>query len=193
MATEQQTDDLALIAHVANRDQAALSALYDRYARVVNGLAFKILGDAEEAEEVVVDVFEQVWRNAARYDGTRGRLDAWIFLMTRSRSLDRLRSRARVDRTTAASEEAAAVDLQVKVADPEADTLAAERRDVVRGALSALPEGQRQAIELAYYEGLSQSEIADRTGEALGTIKTRVRLGLTKLREALAPTWGLAP
>lgn len=190
MAAEYQSEDQALMRRVADRDSAALSSLYDRYARVVNGLAFKILGDAEEAEEVVIDVFEQAWRNAARYDASRGRVDAWLFLMTRSRSLDRVRARARVDRTTAASEELAAVDIQIRVADPEADALASERREVVQLALSSLPDMQRRAIELAYYEGLSQSEIAERTGEPLGTIKTRMRAGLMKLREALLPVWG---
>jgi RNA polymerase sigma-70 factor (ECF subfamily) len=190
MAIEHQTEDQALLSRMATRDQTALSELYDRYVRVVNGLAFKILGNAEEAEEVVIDVFDQAWRTAGRYDGGRGRVDSWLFLMTRSRALDRLRSRARVERSTVASEDAAAVDIQIRVADPEADALCSERREVVKAALGTLPEGQRRALELAYFDGLSHSEIADRIGEPLGTVKTRVRLGMGKLRETLAPFWG---
>jgi RNA polymerase sigma-70 factor (ECF subfamily) len=191
MATERQTEDQDLLTKVAQRDQAALGALYDRYHRVVFGLAYKIVGSAEEAEEVVLDVFNQAWRTAGKYDAGRGRVDAWLFLMARSRALDHLRARQRAERSTAASEEEAAIDVQVKVADPEAETLAAERRDAVKGALGSLPEQQRKALELVYFEGLSHSEVADRTGEPLGTIKTRVRQGLIKLREQLAPGWGM--
>lgn len=191
MATERQTEDRDLLARVTSREEAALAALYDRYHRVVFGLAYKIVGSAEEAEEVVLDVFNQAWRTAGRYDAARGRVDAWLFLMTRSRALDHLRARQRVARSTAASEEEAAVDVQLKVADPEAEALAAERREAVVGALGSLPEAQRKALELVYFEGLSHSEVADRTGEPLGTIKTRVRQGLIKLRQVLAPAWGV--
>ncbi|MDB5102283.1 MAG: sigK [Cyanobacteria bacterium RYN_339] len=180
-----------MLSKVAGRDQSALATLYDRYHRVVFGLAFKIVGTAEEAEEVVLDVFNQAWRTAAKYDATRGRVDAWLFLMTRSRALDHLRARQRADRSAIASEEEAAIDIQVKVADPEAEALASERRDAVKGALGTLPEPQRKALELVYFEGLSHSEVADRTGEPLGTIKTRVRQGLINLREVLTPAWGM--
>jgi RNA polymerase sigma-70 factor (ECF subfamily) len=118
-------------------------------------------------------------------------VDAWLFLMARSRALDHLRARQRAERSTAASEEEAAVEIQTKVADPEAEALAAERREAVVGALGGLPDAQRKALELVYFEGLSHSEVADRTGEPLGTIKTRVRQGLIKLRQVLAPAFGM--
>lgn len=184
MTTQQSIDETPLLERIAQHDQAALSELYDRYARVLYALAFKILGSVEEAEEVVLDVFSQVWRTAERYDATRGRVDSWLFMLTRSRALDRLRALQRLTRGVVAS-----VDTQLLqsplLCNPEEDLLILERRAQVLVALGQLPQEQRQVLELAYYKGLTHVEIAVQTGKPLGTIKTRIRLGLGKLREAL--------
>lgn len=194
MSATPSIDEPALVRLVAARDQAALAALYDRYARPMFALALKITGVAEEAEEIVTDVFCQAWRTADRYDATRGRVDGWLFMMTRSRALDRVRASLREQRRVEAQEAELAVTPLDRVADPEADAELAERREVVQAALGVLTPAQRTALELAFYEGLSHSEVAERTGEPLGTIKTRIRSALAKLREALAPAWGvLAP
>ena len=182
MAKLQSKNETDLISRMVQGDQAALSQLYDRYARVMYSLAFKILGSVEEAEEVVLDVFAKAWRTAARYDANRSRVDSWLFLMTRSRSLDRLRQRQRQTKVV----EAATNTAQVSSSDVPDDALVIdERRTVVAQALTELPEEQRLVIELAYYHGFSQSEIAKQTGLALGTVKTRIRLGLRKLKQAL--------
>ncbi|XHX80497.1 MAG: sigma-70 family RNA polymerase sigma factor [Stenomitos frigidus ULC029] len=188
MAIELPLDETALLIRVAQRDHAALSELYDRYARVLYALAFKSLRSAEESEEVVLDVFAQVWRTADRYDISKGRVDTWLFMMTRSRVVDRVRSLQRVTKVTVASENVAEIQTTNPGVDPLESVLISERRDRVLAALSQLPEAQRQVIELAYYKGLTQAEIAVQTNLSLGTVKTRIRLGLSKLRVALG-TW----
>jgi RNA polymerase sigma-70 factor (ECF subfamily) len=185
MVTEPPSHEAALLIRIAQRDQAALSELYDRYARVLYAVAFKSLRSAEESEEVVLDVFAQVWRTAARYDVDKGRVDSWLFMMTRSRVLDRLRTLQRVTKVTVASENFAEIQTPTPGVDPIENVLISERRDRVLAALSQLPEAQRQVIELAYYKGLTQSEIAAQTNLSLGTVKTRIRLGLSKLRVVL--------
>ncbi|HEY9655917.1 MAG TPA: sigma-70 family RNA polymerase sigma factor [Crinalium sp.] len=185
MVTEPPSHEAALLIRVAQRDQAALSELYDRYARVLYAVAFKSLRSAEESEEVVLDVFAQVWRTADRYDVDKGRVDTWLFMMTRSRVLDRLRTLQRVTKVTVASENFAEIQTPTPGVDPIENVLISERRDRVLAALSQLPEAQRQVIELAYYKGLTQSEIAAQTNLSLGTVKTRIRLGLSKLRVVL--------
>ena len=188
MATEPPSNEADLLIRVAQHDQAALSELYDRYARVLYAVAFRSLRSAEECEEVVLDVFAQVWRTAVRYDESKGRVDTWLFMITRSRVLDRLRGLQRVTKVTLASENFADIQTANPGVDPIENVLISERRDRVLAALSQLPEEQRQVIELAYYKGLTQSEIAAQTNLSLGTVKTRIRLGLSKLRVALG-TW----
>lgn len=185
MVTEPPSHEAALLIRVAQRDQTALSELYDRYARVLYAVAFKSLRSAEESEEVVLDVFAQVWRTADRYNVDKGRVDTWLFMMTRSRVLDRLRTLQRVTKVTVASENFAEIQTPTPGVDPIENVLISERRDRVLAALSQLPEAQRQVIELAYYKGLTQSEIAAQTNLSLGTVKTRIRLGLSKLRVVL--------
>ncbi|MDG2614959.1 sigma-70 family RNA polymerase sigma factor [Thermoleptolyngbya sichuanensis XZ-Cy5] len=179
------SEEAHLLARIAQQDQSALSLLYDRYARVLYSLAFRILGSVEEAEETVLDVFSQVWKLAGRYDPQRGRVDAWLFMLTRSRSLDRLRSLQRVSKAVESSTEAAKTVPQAQISDPTEDVLINERRDRLLAAMQRLPVEQREVLELAYYEGLTHVEIATKTGKSLGTVKTRIRLGLNKLRQAL--------
>ena len=178
-------DETSLLTRIAQQDRDALSQLYDRYARVMYALAYKILNSVEEAEEVVLDVFSQVWRTAQKYDSQKGRVDSWLFLMTRSRSLDRLRKSLRQSKIIAASTQVVQEQSFVFANTPEEKLLIRERRELVISALAQLPETQRQVIELAYYQGLTQSEIATQMQISLGTVKTRVRLALKKLRSLL--------
>ncbi len=180
-----RSEEALLLAKIAQKDQAALSQLYDRYARIIHAIAYKSLRLTEESEEVVLDVFSQIWRTADRYDPTRARVDTWVFMLARSRILDRLRSLQRATKTETASIDAAQIQSGKSSVDPIEDALILERREIVLAALDKLPDEQRQVIELAYYKGLSQSEIAAQVGVSLGTVKTRVRLGLSKLRMAL--------
>jgi RNA polymerase sigma-70 factor (ECF subfamily) len=164
-----------LLRRLSGGDQSALGEFYDLYAGLVNGIALRILRDATEAEDVVQEVFVQIWRQAARYDPGRGTPEAWICTMTRTRALDRLRRRA------ARREEPGEAAPGASAAPKAEEALA------VRKALDGLSADQRHALELAYYEGLTQSEIAKRLDEPLGTVKTRIRAAMIRLREALEP------
>jgi len=183
--TSQEKEDRQLLRRVAARDPAALGCLYDRYSGLVYSLALRVLRDALEAEDIVSKTFWQVWQQAARYDGARGRVMAWMVMIARSRALDARRARAR-GRETAEEPEILANAPAASV-HPDDAVSAAERRLHVQGALRRLPDAQRQALELAFFEGLSHSEISERTGEPLGTIKTRIRCGMLSLREHLRP------
>ncbi len=176
-------EDRAAVERMARGDSAALAALYDRHARAIYSLAVRILVDAAEAEDVVQDVFTQAWRQASRYDATRAPVAGWLMIITRARALDRLRRR----RARIVSTEIDSSTPHPRDPEPSQEMLAitAEQAERLRGALGELPDGQRTAIELAYYEGLSQSDIAERLHEPLGTVKTRIRSGLLKLRDAL--------
>lgn len=178
-------DDVWLLTRIAQRDQSALSTLYDRYARIIYGLAFKSLRSIEESEEVVLEVFAQVWRIADRYDVQKGRADTWLFTLARSRILDRLRKLQRSRSATNLSMDALEIQPKADDVDLFEALFIKERRSQVITAMRALPPDSRLVLELAYYQGLSQSEIAQQTGLALGTVKTRVRLGLSKLKSAL--------
>jgi RNA polymerase sigma-70 factor (ECF subfamily) len=175
--------DRAAVDRMASGDSSALAALYDRHARAIYSLAIRILTDAAEAEDVVQDVFAQAWQQAQRYDAARAPVAAWLMIMTRARALDRLRRRR--SRITATEIDSSTPHPRDPDPSQEAQVITAEQAERLRGALSHLPDGQRAAIELAYYEGLSQSDIAERLQEPLGTIKTRIRSGLLKLRETL--------
>jgi RNA polymerase sigma-70 factor, ECF subfamily len=185
--TRERADEAARVARVAEGDSGALAELYDAHARTLYSLALRVLGDQADAEDVLQEVFAQVWRQAARYDMRRGNVAAWLLTIARTRAIDRLRARRARPDTAAATEDATGL-LAAPLADP-GDVLAAERdAQRVRAALHQLPLLQRLAIELAYFEGLTQSEIAERLEQPLGTIKTRIRLGLLKLRDALSGT-----
>ncbi|MBN8559344.1 MULTISPECIES: sigma-70 family RNA polymerase sigma factor [unclassified Leptolyngbya] len=185
MKPSSAVDDVALLTQIAQRDQTALSLLYDRYARIIYGLAFKSLRSAEESEEAVLDVFAQVWRIAERYDVQKGKADTWLFTLARSRILDRLRKLKRSNSTAVVSIEAVEIQPKADCVDLFEEASIKERRSQVIIALQTLPKEQRLVLELAYYQGLSQGEIAAHTGLALGTVKTRIRLGLSKLKSAL--------
>ncbi len=178
------SDELQLVERLCARDQAALNTLYERYSGVVHAVALRIIGQPADAEDVVVDSFWQVWQQAANYDASRGQLRSWIVTIARSRALDRLRvlrrsPLAEAEEVNVAGREIVADD------DPEQSAWLSQKSAIVRNAMASLPREQRQALELAYYHGLSQSEVAERLGEPLGTIKTRIRLGMMKLREQL--------
>lgn len=181
----QQVDDLACIQRMAAGDAAGLSTLYDRHARGLYSLAFRILQDPGDAEEVVQDVFAQAWRQATRYDRSRGVVAAWLLVMTRSRSIDRLR--ARNGRPPLQEEDPALLrNLTADGVSAETFIVTAEQAARLRRALTQLPLLQRTALDLAFYEGLTHAEIAEQLEQPLGTIKTRIRLGLQKLRDAMA-------
>ncbi len=182
----EQHEDVARVAGAAQGNGAALAALYDRHARAVYSLALRVVADEADAEEVVQEVFDQAWRQASRYDPARGTVVAWLLNMARTRAIDRLRARrARPDRAGLESEHAWSA-LPATSADPLEALDTARDAARVRQALQRLPLIQRVAIELAYFEGLTQTEIAARLEEPLGTVKTRIRVALLKLRDALS-------
>ncbi len=177
----QPTSDTELLHAIARGDDSSLATLYDRYSAILLGLMLRILHSRPEAEDVLQEVFLQVWRRAADFDEARGRGFTWLVTLARSRAIDRLRSLdARGRAATAAQRE-----VQADTADATDDVLHAEQRTVVLAALAQLPEEQRRALLLAYFDGLTQSEIAAHLQQPLGTIKTRMRSGLIKLRELL--------
>ena len=184
-------DDEALVRLLVRQDVHALEALYDRYSRPIFSLALKILGDREVVEEVVQEVFLRLWTRAVGYDPQRGKLLSWLLTITHHRAIDELRRRRSQPETDGLQEQLAAVE--DPDADPSKSLTQVEEREAVRHALAQLPEAQRRPLELAYYGGLTQVEIAQLLHEPLGTIKTRMRLGMQKLRGLLvSETEGLA-
>jgi len=183
-AAESQAEDESCLRQIASGDRGAAARLYDRHARPLYSLVLRILANETEAEDALQEVFAQAFRQAARYDSRRGAVAAWLLTIARSRAIDRLR--ARRTRVEAPTGELRAFD-EVPDAQPDAAStlLDQERSRLVRQALGELPLLQRVAIELAYYEGLSHSEIAARLEQPLGTVKTRIRMGLLKLRDVL--------
>lgn len=176
----------ALLRAVARGDMAAFGALYDRYSPTLYALLLRILGSADDAQEVLQETFVKVWTSATMFDEVRGSEAAWLISIARSRGIDRLRSRRiRVDRENDAGREISIRSAPVDTATGAEQAIRSEERTAVRNALADLPEPQRVALELAYFDGLSQSEVAERLGEPLGTIKTRMQLGMKKLRDRL--------
>jgi RNA polymerase sigma-70 factor (ECF subfamily) len=178
-AEAAKISDSELLRAIAHGEESALAEIYDRYRLILFGLVFRILHDCGEAEDILQEVFLQVWRRAGDFNESRGRAFTWLVTIARSRALDRLRvmgSRGRLANDVAQLP-------REELGDAVADALHAEERTVVHDALSALPNEQRETLCLAYFEGLTQTEIASRLGDPLGTVKTRMRSGMIKLRE----------
>lgn len=176
--------DQETVRRMVRHDPDALAELYDRHARAIYSLALHIVGEQGEAEDVVQEVFSQAWAQAPRYEARRGAVAAWLLTMTRSRAIDRVRARrSRPDAEPA--DERQLRDLIDPAALQDLSLLTRDQISRLRSAMARLPVMQRVVIEMAYFEGLTQREIAERLDEPLGTVKTRVRLGLLKLREAL--------
>jgi len=174
-----------LIASVAAGNQSALGELYDKSSRVAFGLVLRVVSDPAVAEEVTLDVYAQVWRQASAYDSSRGTPLAWLLTIARTRAIDRLRSGKQERQRSEPLE--FAENIKSPTGDPEQYSVLSEQQEMVRQAMAELSAEQREVIELAYYQGMSQSEIATTLGQPLGTVKTRTRLGLMKLRETLGP------
>lgn len=179
--------DIALIARIARREAAAIAELYDRHNRLVFGLILRILRDRGEAEEVLQEVFVSVWNKADSYNATLGAPLAWLVRIARNRAIDRLRALA----VRAEAVEVGAPE-PIRLDSPETHVVQRERQQVVARALAALPPEQRGLIEQAYFEGLTQSELAARLSLPLGTVKTRIRAGMTKLREQLQQVYPIS-
>ena len=185
------TIEPTLLARVVKGDHQAFGQLYDQSSALLYTMAVRILGNRDEAAELLQDVYLEVWRKVARYDVGRGTPVAWLITLTRSRAIDRLRARtARAQHTTNnTADGSVAADIADRNPGPFEVHADQELRGLVGGALASLPQAQQQAIELAYYEGLSHMEIAAKLNQPLGTVKTRIKLGMAKLREALRQSW----
>ena len=175
------SSDVELLHAIAARDDEALASLYDRYRLILFGLLLRILNSREEAEDVLQEVFLQIWRRARDFDEERGQPFTWMITVARSRAIDRLRVLAARHRLAASASHETE-----EVSDAAADAVGSEQREIVAGALAQIPDEQRRTLMLAYFEGLTQSEIAARLDAPLGTVKTRMRSGMIRLRELLA-------
>jgi RNA polymerase sigma-70 factor, ECF subfamily len=178
-------DDATLLRRMAEGDEQALGILYDRWNAIVHGVVARMLRQPDDVEDVVEEAFWQAWRQASRFDPTRGAVQTWLLTIARSRALDRVRSLRRRREEPLEGDDGHVVTQQTAEGDPGLDAEASERRSIVVAALADLPQEQREALELGYFGGLSQSEIAERTGQPLGTVKTRMRLAMQKLRGQL--------
>ncbi len=178
-----RTDDKELVRAIVERKQEAVAELYDRFSSLLMALAYRVLGNAQDAEEILQETFLQVWNQAARYDPSRSSVSTWLVLITRSRAIDRLRSRQVQQRTVTAAQQ----EKPTSHTSPTGvgDVLLQERQKRLGEEMSQLPPEQRQVLELAFFGGSTQSEIAEQTGIPLGTVKTRTLLAMKKLRAAL--------
>jgi RNA polymerase sigma-70 factor, ECF subfamily len=181
---EVALDDVRVVRRMAGGDSPALGVFYNRWSGEVYATAISIVRGAQDAEEVVEDTFWQAWTQASRFDAARGEVRSWVLSIARTRALDKLKS---VARRREEGLELAPPELLAKEGGADDRIVEEERASAIARALNDLPPGQREALEMAYFGGLSQTEIADCTGLAIGTIKTRIRLGMQKLRERLAP------
>jgi RNA polymerase sigma-70 factor (ECF subfamily) len=162
-------------------DERALSELYDRYSGMLFSLLVRILKDTSAAEEILQDLFLQLWRNPSRFDANRGSLPAWLMVIGRNRAISRLRSRER--REVSEDSDGFSMDSLPSPENIESDAQRAELARRLRVAMASLPAEQREAVELAYFEGMTQTEIATRTGSPLGTVKSRVRAAMQALKQ----------
>lgn len=179
--------DVDLVFAMARGEEAAAAGFYDRHSAMVFGLAVRMLGQSADAEEVTVEVFAQAWRDADKYDGSRGSVVGWLTTIARTRALDTIRAQKRRDRASESAVSLLDGPPAMSEGFPSADRQmeSDDRSIAVRSALGALPDAQRVPIELAFFEGLTHPEVAERLREPLGTIKTRIRLGMLKMRDVL--------
>ena len=178
-------DDVALIRRMCDSDETALGALYDRWSRSLYSLVVHLLNDSDEAEDVVEETFWQAWRKASSYEPSKGAVSTWLLTIGRRKALDRIRAKRR-HREDPIGRDRILADMASPGQDPSQHAEGSELRVHVAAALRELPVEQREVLELGYFNGLSQTEIADVTGQPLGTVKTRMRLGMQKLREPLS-------
>jgi RNA polymerase sigma-70 factor (ECF subfamily) len=179
--TSAPSDDAAVMARLAGGDQQAMAVIYDRYAGMVQALSRRILREPAAADELVADVFVELWQRAGAFDARRASLATYLMTLVRSRGIDRLRARKRKAAGSLADDQAGPAGDD----DPGLRLAAGEQAAVVAKALAGLTADQRAAIELAYYQGLSHVEVAERLQRPLGTVKTHIRAGLIQLRDAL--------
>ncbi len=185
----QGLTDLELLAQIGEKDREALASLYDRYGRRVFALAARILNDPVGSEEVTQDVFMSVWRRGASYTSKKGKFTTWLFSIAHNRTIDELRKRRR-DRSRENDDIEDHYDLKSSDISPADAAVAQSEYAKVKAAMDNLPEEQKSVVELSYFKGLAQTEIATKTGQPLGTVKTRMRLALKKLRVALSAEMG---
>jgi RNA polymerase sigma-70 factor, ECF subfamily len=170
-------DDAGLLARIQSGDQAAMAALFDRYGRLVYSVALRVLKDASEAEDIMQEILIQVWKNPGAFVSDKGSLGGWLAVVARNRAIDTIRRRRPADPV-----ELFALPASTNLAhEAERDSLLGK----IRGMMGSLPEEQRRPLELAFFEGLSHSEIAQKTGDPLGTVKTRIRIALSTIRKGL--------
>lgn len=181
MDSGDPTPDTDLVARIARRDGVALALLYDRYSSAALALAARVTGDRMEAEDALQNAFVRLWSEAGRFDPARGSVSTWLLSSVRHAAIDRVRRR---ETHRQAAERAARV-APTSAAPTDAPPSKDERSRMGR-AVESLPSDQREVIELAYFEGLTQTQIAEKVGQPLGTVKTRIRLGMNRLRQALA-------
>ncbi len=180
-APRQQVPDSAMVERIMAGDEGALAALYDRYAGMLYAMLVRILKDTSAAEEVLQDLFLQLWHGAARFDASRGSLAGWLLVIGRNRALSRLRGKER--REFVPDPEEFSIEAVPSAGNLEDEAARAQLMEKLRGALAKLPPEQREAVELAYFEGMTQTEIAARTGSPLGTVKSRVRAAMQTLKQ----------
>jgi RNA polymerase sigma-70 factor (ECF subfamily) len=178
--------DINLVQRITHKDADALSSLYDRYSRLVFSVALKILGSQEEAEEVTQDVFVQVWHKAETYNADQGKLITWISTIARNRAIDQYRRSTVRPEGSAISWDDCCDDSADGSDGIETNVMDGHRRRQIQEAIQGLPEDQRQALSLAFFRGMTHQEIADELDQPLGTVKTRIRLALFKLRSLIS-------
>jgi RNA polymerase sigma-70 factor (ECF subfamily) len=184
LQAEQRAEDAALLLRIRDGDERAIETLYTRYSGPLYSLAYRVTGADRYAQDVVQEVFVALWKDAGRYDPSRGALSSWLFALARHKAIDLVRKEANVRKHTAD------VDLEFREADDDVDQEAwlRLRRDAVRAAITQLPEAQRTALELAFFAGLTHVEVAEQLDIPLGTAKTRIRTALLRLRDILGPS-----
>ena len=185
----QPGPDAALVERMIAGDESALSTLYDRYSSMLFSMLMRILKDTSAAEEILQDLFLQLWRNPSRFDPSRGSLPAWLLVIGRNRAISRLRSRER--REVSEDSDGFSMDSIPSPGNIEEEAQRSQLAQRLRSAMATLPPEQREAVELAYFEGMSQTEIATRTGSPLGTVKSRVRTAMQSLKQIFGD--GTAP